>query len=480
MKSYRVKILFLLLLLSWVGGETMAGNYPARCRVKTNLNVRSKPSKNTPRLGLLTKGDTITVEYTTGESSNLWGAVNFRNKRGYIAMRYVQGISSVDNASITTSGSESRYATFFFGKLWIWARWIILGLAIVFGIRLFIRWVVNIDNINSERISPKLFLSLYYFFSFPIYWLNQLEHFLAEPWRYLFRTDWIPDKMKPALRVVLEVMSVAMYMAITPLRLFNAIIYNIMIHCVTGVYDLLIEVFMPCDSREGAGSVGRWILLFPWRVLKYLAFHGLLTVIESVLWTVADVFIPARTLYHGTDLNACEAIIGDPYRNKHLKKTSDWTTGTFLASTSPNCSWAGRGVYFAINRKLASGYSDLAGECGRDPVMIACRVSMGRVVNYTLSPSRIYRQAGYGGNHNELNIFGDQHGYTTGEWYNNRHHWEYCLFDWQNRYNHPWRIRPIYVLNFRTGRAQHIKGGVQHWLFDKAVLTDIGILGGRK
>ncbi len=162
-----------------------------------------------------------------------------------------------------------------------------------------------------------------------------------------------------------------------------------------------------------------------------------------------------------------------PQRNKHLKRNSKWTTGTFLASTHPNCTWAGRGVYFAINRSLALGYSDRARSLLNDPVMIACRVSLGRVVNYTMPPSRVYRQAGNGGNHDELNKFGDSHRYTTGEWYNNRQHWEYCLFDWQNRYNHPWRIRPVYVINTRTFRPQHIRGGVQHWLFDKAVWKDI-------
>lgn len=47
------------------------------------------------------------------------------------------------------------------------------------------------------------------------------------------------------------------------------------------------------------------------------------------------------------------------------------------------------------------------------------------------------------------------------------------MFDWQNRYNHPWRIRPIYVFNFRTGMAQHIDKGFRRWLFSKAVFDDI-------
>ena len=72
----------------------------------------------------------------------------------------------------------------------------------------------------------------------------------------------------------------------------------------------------------------------------------------------------------------------------------------------------------------------------------------------------------------EINKFADAHGYTTGEWFNG-YVWEYCLFDWQNGYNDLWRIRPIYILNLRTGLAQHIRGGMQHWLFYKGVMDNL-------
>jgi hypothetical protein len=73
-----------------------------------------------------------------------------------------------------------------------------------------------------------------------------------------------------------------------------------------------------------------------------------------------------------------------------------------------------------------------------------------------------------------MTSFAMNHHYVTGEWWNAPHrYWEYCMFDWQNRYNHPWRIRPVYVFNVRTSRLQHIEGGMQHWLFDKSVLTDL-------
>ena len=32
------------------------------------------------------------------------------------------------------------------------------------------------------------------------------------------------------------------------------------------------------------------------------------------------------------------------------------------------------------------------------------------------------------------------------------------------------------MLNLRTGRTQHISGGMQQWLFDKRVLKNMGFL----
>ena len=106
--------------------------------------------------------------------------------------------------------------------------------------------------------------------------------------------------------------------------------------------------------------------------------------------------------------------------------------------------------------------------------MIVCRVSLGKIINYSLAPYLTHMNAGASGNPAVLNRYADKNGYNTGEWWNQRGgYWEFCMFDWQNRYNHPWRIRPIFVFNFRTGRAQHIESGLRHWLFSKVVMDDI-------
>lgn len=47
------------------------------------------------------------------------------------------------------------------------------------------------------------------------------------------------------------------------------------------------------------------------------------------------------------------------------------------------------------------------------------------------------------------------------------------MYDWQNRYNYSWRIRPLYVLNLNDKYMQRIPGGMCHWLFRKMVVDDI-------
>lgn len=514
----RRPLLLALLLLLFAAGSARAageGEYPARCRVTTNLNIRSAPTRSAAKVGMFHRNEYITVEEVTGAGADTWGAVTYGSKRCYVSMRYLEYDAYVGQPQTKTIlgktvKSDSRFMKVLLA-VWGILKWVLIILAvclalvykdelltilvylgmfagggallfaIVFhngslgaliglgvGVLLGLRLVA--DDMGSGF--NLVFLVGYYIVSAPFCWLNHLEHFLVAPWRYLFKRPWPSDSIKPVLRIFFDILTVLLYIAITPLRLLNAVIYNLLIHCVTVMYDLLFEVFMPCDPKEGASNVWRWILMFPWRLLKYPLFHGLLTVIESVIWTVVDIFVPAITMYHGTNLGASELIVRDTQRNKFLRNTSQWTYGTFMSSSDHNSSWGGKGVYFASNRAVARAYGSRAGS--DDPVMIACRVSLGRVINYALTSNHVFNQTGPSGNHGELNKFGVDHHYVTGEWWNDGgDYWEYCMFDWKNRYNHPWRIRPVYVLNFRTGRAQHISGGMQHWLFDNAVLNDL-------
>lgn len=339
-----------------------------------------------------------------------------------------------------------------------------IGLTCLIGLK----WVA--DTFGARY--PTVFGNIYYLVS-SIFWIpNRLQHILSEPWRYMFKTNWLSDDTKEVVRPFLYFVQILLYIAITPLRLLNAIAYNMVVYTITELYDLFLEVLHPCDEEEGAGDFWGWLLMFPVRLAKYPVFHGSLVIIESVVWTIADIFIPTVTMYHGTDLTAAQAITGSSKRNAYLGNPFNAITGTFRSSTN---GWGGRGVYFGSSRRTAHGYAvDPYRLSDNEPVMIVCRVSLGKILNYALSPDHIYNNTGEYGNHGIPNGYARENGYKTGEWWNAKHsYWEFCMFDWQNLYNHPWRIRPIYVYNFNTGRAQHIEGGIRHWLFDETVFLDV-------
>ena len=339
-----------------------------------------------------------------------------------------------------------------------------LGATVGFFFALFIGSIIILESLGRQF--SNYFEYAYYVISSPIWFLNRLQLILMEPWRYFTKKYlYYGDKLQPWIYPI----EIILYILITPLRFVNAVIYNMFVYCITELYDLILEVFLPGSYKEGYGSVWKWIVFFPIRLVKYPIFHGVLVVFEAVVWTVIDIFIPTITLYHGTDLTAAQAIVGNDWNSAYHRR---WTDGTFSASDN---GWAGSGVYFGSRRKTAKGYAfDYHRLSDNNPVMIVCRVSLGKILNYRLAPDRIHNNAGPIGSNSVINSYAEKNGYTSGEWWNYRAlYWEYCLFDWKNRYNHPWRIRPIFVFNFRTGLAQHIDGGFRHWLFSKSVIDDI-------
>lgn len=337
-----------------------------------------------------------------------------------------------------------------------------LGANVGFWFAIFVGIKLVTQMVGVEYAS--IFEYCYYLLSIPFWFLNSLQHILSEPWRYIFKSNWMSDDTKEVVRPVQGFLQVVLYIAITPLRLLNAFLYNIVIYGVTELYDLFFEVLQPSKWDEGQSDWWTWTYMLPWRIIYYPVYHGGLVLIEGAIWTVMDTFIPTITMYHGTDLLAGQAITG--------KSTHCWTDGTFTASSS---SWGGIGVYFASRRGVARRYAeDPYRLSGNNPVMIVCRVSLGKIINYSLAPDYVYRNAGANGNPAVLNRYAEKEDYVTGEWWNPRgQYWEYCMFDRQSKYNYPWRIRPIYVFNFRTGRAQHIECGLRHWLFSDMVLKDV-------
>ncbi|MBO4662458.1 MAG: SH3 domain-containing protein [Bacteroidaceae bacterium] len=503
-------LLPLLFMLS-VSLQTTAETYPAYCRVNTTLNVRRGPSTRYSRIGRLYRNDNIIVNSITQNGSRQWGAIDYGGQTGYVALQYVSYQEPVEQEvqeyqpanSYETTGSwhsvekllagawqtikwcliifciliilafkEEIFRALFFigmfmggGGLLFWIlfdNWS-LGVTIGFILGVFIGMRLFLQSIGTNW--GYLFVLLYYLVSIPSWICNRLQFILINPWKYIFKYISVGDTTRSVLRPLLNFIQILLYIAATPLRLLNAIYYNIFVYGITEIYDLTCEVFIPTNYNEGKDDFWEWILWFPIRLAKYPIYHGTLVLIEGMIWTVIDIFIPTVTMYHGTNLEAANIILGCSNRNSNLWR--NWLAGTFKASTSDN-GWGGLGVYFAPSRRVASSYSGRA----NGVVFIACRVSLGKIINYALAPQYVEFNTGRYGRHSVLNNYANDNGYDTAEWWNGAY-WEYCMYDWKNKYNYPWRIRPIYVFNIETGFAQHIDGGFRHWLFSEMVINDI-------
>ena len=105
--------------------------------------------------------------------------------------------------------------------------------------------------------------------------------------------------------------------------------------------------------------------------------------------------------------------------------------------------------------------------------IIVCRVTLGSTLDLGMAPYHVYYQCGKP-NALEATRWGLENNYVTGEWWRpDEGWWEYCMYDWQNRYNYSWRIRPLYVIDLDSGYIQRIPGGMCHWLFRKMVIMDL-------
>ena len=224
------------------------------------------------------------------------------------------------------------------------------------------------------------------------------------------------------------------------------------------MFNYVMEVFSPSEDEEGYDDFIQWIVLLPYRIIKYVIWHGSLTIIESVIWTVVEIFLPTLTLFHGTSNNAADAIVASPNRGSYRgRDVGIWRVG--------GGNYAGNGIYFAPARSTAKHYSAGA--------IIVCRVTLGNTLDLGIAPYHVYYQCGRP-NALEATRWGLDNDYVTGEWWRpDEGWWEYCMYDWQNRYNYSWRIRPLYVIDLYNGHIQRIPGGMCHWLFRKLVIKDI-------
>lgn len=411
----------------------------------TNLNLRYAPTTSASKATTISRGTRVEV---LSVNSNLWARVVYRGDTLFCKFTYLDFREPIEivepEPEVTQPAPKSGRS--FWG--WIWnIIWIV-------GALFLLRWLL----LRVTTLIYVIAYKCYWVVCLPFYFLNWFQRYASKPWRLFFKFNGGDDSKNREYREIFEWVKVPLYILLTPLRAINAFYYNVVIYCSFEALNYIIEVLMPTLWREGADDTVRWLVMLPWRVGKYILWHGSLTLIESYIWTAVDTFVPALTLYHVTDCNASESITQDRGRVGN----NGWYTGIWNVGGG---NYAGNGIYFAPDRSTALHYS-----CGS---LIVCRVTIGRVLDLGMAPKRIFDQCGHP---NALGVtkWGLQQGYTTGEWWRaDSRWWEYCMYDWQNRYNDSWRIRPLYVLSLDDEIFQRIPGGMHHWLFRQMVIDDL-------
>ena len=501
----RPVVQYLLLAVFLLISETLWGQAGLYTVTGNKVNVRAGPGTEYQVVGSRKKGDTVTVLSIYDAD---WAKIRLGSSFAYMSRKYLAykgPLPEQENVAQASSKVKEKGAWDSLYKivkaiLWICAILIVLGgwldtewggpalmlqlitglgalagwyifgngkagavIGMGVGMLLAIRFVVNQLDWDIGGIGLITYL-LWYLISLPFYFMDLLQFWLAKPWRPFMKSNRLPDKAKPGMRTFLRILQIPFYIASFPLRLVNAVYYNLIIHNLYELSNYVLEVAIPSDYEEGAEGFWKWILYLPVRFVKYLVYHGMLTIVESLIWTVIDTFVPALTLYHGTAKSSTDSMLCDPKRNQQRKSTSGWLSGIWNVGGG---NYAGDGIYFGIFRKTLRNYENGSA--------IVARVTMGKTIDVVLMPDYVYNQAGHP-NASAVSNWGLNHGYVSGEWWRKdrgTRWWEICLYDRQNRYNDSWRIRPIYAIKSDSGIMQRVSGGTAHWFFRDMVLRDL-------
>lgn len=290
---------------------------------------------------------------------------------------------------------------------------------------------------------------VYYVLSLPFYVLNQLQFVLQSPMRYISKDhDSLGAKLGRTIvgKVLFTFVDVCMYLVCFPLRFINALYYNGFVHVSCSFVDLIAETIKPSGHAKTYKKAFRVIPNF----FRYVVLKGLVVLLESVLFVIIDTFYPALTLYHGTGWKSSVSIT---------------KPGSWKSSVNDFRCWFGKGVYFATVRSTASHYA----RSQSNPVMIVSRVSHGRMLNLAYVSKRMRNNVGADSNKTgRITNYGLKKGYTSVlSWTSNdkvgQKWWELIMLDKEGRYDHKWRIRPLYVIDLNTKERKRIYGGMSLW-----------------
>ena len=344
-----------VLLLQLFPLVIMAENsYPAICITNANLNVRESGSTYGKILETLPLGTKVRVYRIT---NNGWAEIDYNGARAYCSNNYLTYWEAVEQPPVSHSNSNSYGFLPRIGDISI-LSWLFYLVGICIALAILRKVLITILGLVSI-----FFYKFYHFISFPFYCLNWLQRRLAKPWMQAYKRNNRSDFRNAELRKQLDLWKIPFYLLLTPLRLFNAVYYNIVVHCSFEMFNYVVEVISPEGDREGKENYFLWLIMIPWRIIKYPLWHGFLTFVESCIWTAIDTLVPALTAYHGTTCAAAEGICQGPGR----VESKNWLSAVWNVGGG---NYAGNGIYFAPIRSTAYHYASGS--------LIVCRVSFGQ------------------------------------------------------------------------------------------------------
>jgi hypothetical protein len=429
--------------------EMVRIDLPCIGTTKTRLNIRTGPSTGYPRVTTMPKGATLRVVKNV---DNVWVQVEWNGYTGYANTSYMTYTPIEQPSTSHRYGSGSNSSDFTIWSLIGWCfKLLVLVVAICIGYE-----VLKI-GLKGLFVATMIAGFILYITSWPFWWLNAIQRYLSRPWSFFLKRNTLEEDTKEFMRDWIWVVQVPLYIALTPVRFVCAFYFNMVLHLLFEIMNMIVETVTPSKDSEGGEGRWRWVVMLPVRILKYPIIHVALSGIESAVWTLVDTLLPALTLYHGTSGDSAENIVTKSSGYYKFNKKGHWWVG--------GGNWAGDGIYFAPIRSTANHYSE--------DVVIVCRVTTGKILDLGLAPWRVYRECGNANAHG-VTKWGLNNNYVTGLWWRSDcSWWEYCLYDRGNRYNESWRIRPLYVINSGDHFVRPISGGMRHWLFDSQVIWDL-------
>jgi hypothetical protein len=195
----------------------------------------------------------------------------------------------------------------------------------------------------------------------------------------------------------------------------------------------------------------RWILLFPWRLVK-LSWQCAIVLVQGFIMTGFDVFWPTFTLFHGTPFD---------YNASSIASSGMWFVG--------EGNYAGTGVYFSIMQKVAEHYANsLISEVGNryvrrnigTPAVIVARTTLLPCRSIGTLPRKLRGMVGVNGDIISQNVKFPWASLL--HWRDDKKWYEFCLLHSQKgEFINTWRIRPLCVL--KNNSASIVQGGLAVW-----------------